>query len=125
MDYLERNHRATLEFMMACRERFDNYSLPIKPTYLFDVIAMKGPCIFSIRIVCTESKQKNGLFVANLLRSGGYERRKEQKIMFDPKNCDYVFVWTPENKYLIPSKEITQKKALTLSKFQEFKIIPS
>ena len=41
---------------------------------------------------------------------------------FDNASCDYVFVYTVDEKiYLIPSKEITSKSSITVGiKYQEY-----
>jgi hypothetical protein len=50
--------------------------------------------------------------------------QKKRKNNFDPSRCHHVFVWTPDLKYLIPTSEITQKKALILSEFRNFILAP-
>jgi hypothetical protein len=125
MDYIDRNHKAFIEFLYLCCDRFDNFALPIKPNNKFDVIGIcesDSKICNRIRIICTETKNASGSYVVNLLKSGGYEDSKEKKSHFDSSSCDYVFASTPEDAYLIPSASITQKKALTLSMFEEFKI---
>lgn len=127
MDYIDRNHRALLEFMVLSSKIFDNFALPIKPNKDYDLIGISSgeEIKFSgIKIICTETKQASGAYVANLLRSGGYESKKEKKVHFQSSSCDFVFVWTPEKKYLIPSESITQTRAITLSVFNEFIIAP-
>ncbi len=122
MDYIARNHKALLEFMFLCEAKFQTYAIPFLTNHDYDVIGINDSACFKIKIICTENKQPSGAYVANLLRSGGYERGKEMKIHFDNKSCDYIFIWTPEEKYLIPSLEITQTRAITLSMFQNFRI---
>lgn len=125
MDYLERNYIAVLDFMTKCKEKFDNYAFPLKENYKFDIICLiKNKC-FTTKVICTETKNPGDHYVANLLKSGGYSERKEVKKHFDNSECDYVYIWTPGNKYLIPSKSINQKKALTLSSVYDEFIIPS
>lgn len=123
MDYLERNRRALLECMVLLKDRFEGFSIPVGSGNGFDLV---GYCstdsrkLNSIRVICTETKRDTGSYEANLLISGGYSNKKETKKHFDPRSCHYVFVWTPEEKYLIPTSEITQKKALVMSGFKEF-----
>lgn len=125
MDYIERNHTALLECMFLLRKRFENFCIPTKPNSFFDLVAFSSwgsRHLSSIKIVCTESKKESGSYVANLLTSGGYRDQKEVKKHFEPSNCHFVFVWTPEDKYLIPTNEITQTKSITLSVFEEYKL---
>lgn len=121
MDYIERKHRALLEFIVLAKN-FENVAIPIRSNQQYDVIGITCLSCFKIKIICTQNKQPSGAYVATLLKSGGYESGKEKKKHFQNDSCDYVFVWAPDEKYLIPSIEITQKRAITLSMFQEFKI---
>ena len=123
MDYLERNYRAVLECMFLLRDRFDGFALPIGSAKGFDLVGhckTDTPKLSSIRVICTETKRDTGSFEANLLISGGYNRGKKLKKHFDVSSCHYVFVWTPNHKYLIPTTDITQKKALILSEFERY-----
>jgi hypothetical protein len=122
MDYIERSHRALLEFMAHPKVDFDTFAIPILSNYDYDVIGITSSSCFKIKIICTETKQPSGAYIANLLRSGGYEQGKEKKKHFNNKTCDFVFVRCPDEKYLIPSCEIVQTRAITLSVFQQFKI---
>lgn len=126
MDYIQRNYRAFIDFLTWTSGRFENVCIPLKSNSRFDVV---GYCstdsrkLSMIKIICTETKRSTGSYEANLLVSGGYNKRKEKKNHFDPSSCHYVFIWTPEWKYLIPTTEITQKKALILSEFEDFKLV--
>ena len=120
MDYIERNHRALLEFMVKTQDRFHNFAFPVKPNHSFDVIAIEFNKCIRVRIICTETQQNSGAYVANLLKSGGYQNRKEKKVHFDKISCDYIYVWTPEYKYLIPVIQVEQTRALTMSMYEEY-----
>lgn len=123
MDYIERNHNALIECMMLCKDRFSTFAIPFLSNHNYDIIGITFRYFFKIKIICTENKQPSGAYIANLLKSGGYESGKERKKHFDNTTCDFLFVWTPDDKYLIPSQNITQTRAVTLSVFEEFKII--
>ena len=125
MDYIERNYKALIDFIQMTKSRFENLCIPLKPNGFFDVVcfcSQDSRNLNSIKIVCTETKNPAGSYVANLTISGGYENRTEKKKHFDSSRCHYLFIWTPEAKYLIPTSEITQKKALVLSGFEKFRL---
>lgn len=123
MDYLERNYLAVLELLDCCKKRFDNFAFPIKQHHEFDVIGLENGECKRIRVICTESKNPSGAYVANLLKSGAHENNKSIKKSFSNKDCDYLFVLTPIGKYLIPTEEITQTKAITMSMFSSFALV--
>ena len=120
MDYLDRNHKAVLEFMVISSYRFDNFAFPIKTHHEFDLIALEKGKPYRVRIICTHCKNTQGNYVANLLKSGAHAKIPSKKKHFDPKDCDIVFVWTPDQKYIIPTENIDQSKAITLSMFESF-----
>ena len=109
--------------LVACRDTFSNYSFPMKQTYSFDVIGFKEEKPYRVKVISTDSKQPSGSYIANLRKSGGYSNSKEHKAPFDPKECDYVYICTPSEKYLIPSEKIKQRRAITLSQFNEFMLV--
>lgn len=123
MDLLERNYRAVTEALFLTKGRFDNISLPMKTSSDFHFIGHSKGNLFRVRVIATSTKNENGVWVANLLKGGGYYSEKEKKIHFDPSSCDWVYISTPEDKYLIPSEKITQKKAIVVSVFSEFKLV--
>lgn len=99
----------------------------MKPTFAYDLILISDKSgkelIMRVKVVQTESKSPSGTYVVNLRKSGGYVNSKECKAPFDPSMCDVVFVISPESAYMIPSNKITQKRAISLSMFEEFKCV--
>lgn len=124
-DFFQRNKNALIEFMNLYKEKFDSFAIPLNQINEFDVIGIKGEELLRIRIVVTETKNPSGAYVANLCKSGGYYQKKERKNEpFSPSSCDLIFICTPNGKYLIPSKDVKQTKAITLSVFKNH-LIPS
>ena len=131
MDYLEKSFNAVCQAIGYISKYSDNIFLPIKPTYAYDLIYSKWEetteFFIKVKVFQTKSQAPSGSYVLNLRKSGGYENAKEHKAAFDPSMCDVVFAMSPEGFYMINSMEITQKRAISLSKFQEYKCmdIPS
>ena len=124
MDYLKRSY-LTLSFAIGIlSKKFDNLCIPIKNNYYYDLIGEKEFSICRIKIITTDCKQPNGSYIANLRKSGGYINKKEIKEKFDNKFCDFLFIYAPDSSYLIPSFEVKTKRSITLSQFEDFKIIP-
>ena len=125
MNHVRRNFLALARAIAYFSHEYDNICLPINPTFAFDLIVVTRPSpdvsSFRVKVIQTESQSPSGYYVANLRKSGGYSSAKEHKAPFDPNMCDFLFVVSPMGSYLIPSGEITQKKNITLSMFEEFR----
>ena len=126
MNYIDFSFRAVCKaidhFSTGCKNIF----IPIKPFYSYDLIVLtKNDEMLRVKVARTESKAPSGSYVVNLRKSGGYDNSKETKAPFESSGCDIVCVISPENIYVIPSCEINQKRAISLSMFEEFKYIPS
>lgn len=117
------NSSALFAAMYFLRFEFEGFSFPLKPNYYFDLIAYRSVTkkeFERIKVIHTNYKNRNGKYEANLRRSGGYSKTNNLKKNFDFLTCDYLFIFTPENSYFIPSKDIECKRAIVLSKYNKF-----
>jgi len=127
MDYIERSFQCLARAIEFFSTEWENICLPMKHTFAFDLILVpKGKGIMMrVKVIQTESKSRSGAYVVNLRKSGGYTNAKEHKADFDPSMCDFLFIISPDGIYVIPSRKITQKRAISLSMFEEFKCKPN
>ena len=127
MDYIEKSFQSLAQAIEYFSQGCDNICLPMKPTFAFDLILITKEngkdLIMRVKVIQTESKAPSGSYVVNLRKSGGYANSKETKAPFDPCVCDVLFVISPDGAYMIPSHTITQKRAISLSRFEEFKCV--
>jgi len=124
MDYLKRNYISLSTAIGTLSKKFENLCIPIRTNFYYDLVGEKESCMFKIKIITTDCKQPSGSYIANIRKSGGYLDKKEAKENFNNKFCDFLFIYAPECSYLIPSSKVTTKRSITLSQFEEFKIIP-
>ena len=92
---------------------FVNICIPIRNSFFYDLVGEHDFKLFRIKVIYTECKQPSGHYIANIRKSGGYLDKKECKSPFEPKFCDYLYVETPTDKYLIPSNQISNIKSIT------------
>lgn len=126
MDYIERSYQTLSKAIGLLSPLYNNLSIPLKPSFYYDLLAeaIDTKEILKIKILCTECKAPSGAFVVTLRSCGGYDKKKELKKDFDSRSCDRLFVQSPESFYLIPSSEVSNKRAITLSQFTHCKLIP-
>lgn len=124
MNYIEKSFHAVCEAIESLSRKADNIFLPIKPTYAYDFIMTQTNTLLKVKVIQTSAQAPKGGYVANLRKSGGYMNSKEHKAPFNPSSCDILFIVSPEGKYVIPSEKITQKRAINLSKFEQYKMRP-
>lgn len=74
--------------------------------------------------VKTTTYQKNGTFIVAMRTSGGNRSGTGKVKKFDKSKADFIFVLTSnEERYLIPSKEVTSPNHVFLGKqFERFKV---
>jgi len=127
VDYFERSYKTLSKAIGFLAPLYGNLSLPMRPNFYYDILAetIDTKSILKIKILCTECKAPSGTYVVTLRSCGGYGQKKELKKDFDPLSCDRLFIESPESCYLIPSAEIFNKRAISLSQFKHYKIIPS
>ena len=123
-DYHHRRYLTISSAVSKLSYLFVNICIPIRNSFYYDLVCEKEFNLYRIKVIYTNCKQSSGSYVANIRKSGGYFSKKETKLPFNPKFCDYLFVETPEDYFLIPSEEISTKRSITLSMFEVFKIKP-
>ncbi len=125
MNYIHKSFQAVCQAIEYFSREAINIFIPIKPSYAYDLILLNSQSgkevTMRVKVVQTESQSPSGTYVVNLRKSGGYEHAKENKAPFDPSMCDVIFIISPGGAYMIPSKKITQKRAISLSMFEEYK----
>lgn len=122
LDYHHRSYQTLCSAFSVLIFKFDNFCLPIKSNFRYDLIGEKDFKLFRIKIIYTSCKQPSGSYIANIRKSGGYSNKKEYKAPFDPRHCDYLYIETPSEKYLIPTEEIDQTRSMTLSNYNSFRL---
>lgn len=123
-DYHHRSFQTVTNAMKALSKRFDNISIPMKGSFFYDLIVEKDMKLYRVKVVFTDCKQPSGSYIANIRKSGGYEKKKEIKESFDPGFCEFLFIDTPSESYFIPTNQIHTKRSITLSRFVEYKMAP-
>lgn len=125
MNYIDKSFQAVCQAIEYFSQGALNIFLPMKPTFAYDLILITEEngkeLMMRVKVVQTESQSPSGTYVVNLRKSGGYSDQKEHKAPFDPSMCDVLFVISSESAYMIPANKITQKRAISLSMFEEFK----
>ena len=124
MDYLEKSFISVARAIQFFSSRYENVCIPLRHSFSYDMIGVRNGEIHRIKVFRTECTAPSGSYVVNLRKSGGYNKANTQKKPFDPSMCDQVFVDSPDGIYVIPSSEITQSRALSLSMFKDY-FIPS
>lgn len=126
MDYLERSFQSVGAAIGILSSRVVNICLPLKPNFFYDLILETTPGkLDRVKIIYTDCQAPSGSFVANIRKSGGYADKKETKKPFDPHEVDKLFIFTPLGSYLIPTSEVTTTRSISLSQFENFRLIPS
>lgn len=91
-------------------------SLPLNDIQKYDLIADFNDGLQRVQVKTSRYKAKSGYYSVNLKNSGGSSGKSVIR-PFDNKLCDYVFVYSADNRcYLIPSNTILAKTAITLNK---------
>lgn len=112
------HHRSRLQTLCKAlsilSQKADTLSIPMK-TDFYDVIVDAKNVLSRVKVLRTNSKSRCGSYVVAL-------RKGMSKSKFSNISCEFVFVESPEGMYLIPSNEILQTTAITLSRFNEYKI---
>ncbi len=122
MNWLEMNFFSVCKATQVLSSRADNICIPVKHSFSYDLIVDAKGVISRIKVLRTDCKAPSGSYVVNIRKSGREGCKKEP---FCSAMCDFVFIDSPEGSYLIPSVEITQKRAITLSMFEKYLIVPS
>lgn len=99
-------------------------SLPLLDNQDYDVIIDENDVLKKIQIKTSGSKDKNGNYIVQL-KSVRANRTRNNIKLFNPDKIDYLFILTGSNeKYLIPTKSITNTCAITLNEDRKiYKVI--
>ena len=97
-------------------------AIPLNDTQKYDLIADFDGKLQRISVKTSKYTETNGASYQVQLKNSGGAGGKSVIRNFDNASCDYVFVYTIDEKtYLIPSKEITSKSSITVGiKYQEY-----
>lgn len=101
-------------------------SIPLNDTQPYDLIVDFNGKLNKIQVKTTRNLSVNNTYTVNLRSSGGNRTGKARDVPFDNNSCDYLFVYSGDEKiYLIPSNEIWAKTAMRLGKeWEKFIVVP-
>lgn len=119
-NYLERSYLTVAKAIHTLSFHFENIAVPIRNSVKYDLIIEKNSQTYRVKVIATSSKAPSGCYVANLRKSGGYNKMNTQKSPFDSQHCDFLYIHTPEEEYLIPSHRIPNGRQLSMSMCSEF-----
>lgn len=113
MNYLEKSYLSVCKATHILSSMYDNICFPVCQEFAFDIVGIKNNDMHRIKVLRTECKAPSGSYVVNI-------RNNDKKFPFDPSMCEMIFVDSPDGLYFIPSKIITQKRAISLSMFKDY-----
>lgn len=119
MNWLEMSFFSVCTAIEVLSTRCDNICLPMKHNFPYDLIVEAKGIFSRIKVLRTDCKAPSGSYVLNIRKSGKDSTHKQH---FCPSMCDFIFAVSPIGNYLIPSIEITQKRAISLSMFEKYLI---
>ena len=92
-------------------------SIPLNDTQPYDLVADFNGKLQKISVKTGKSSpKKNGIYTIQLRNTGGGRKNSIRQVLFDNSTCDYVFIYTVDEKlYLIPSAEINTKSAINVN----------
>ena len=123
MDYIERNYKTFAKAISILSQRYHNISIPMFRNFSYDLlIEGQDSNIYKVKVLNSDCQAPSGAYVVNLRSFGGYRKGKELKKGFDQSMCDMLFIESPDGYYLIETNSIDNKRAITLSQFDNFKI---
>lgn len=99
-------------------------SIPLNDTQKYDLVADINGKLNKISVKTSRSTDNGISYLVQLRNTGGNRTGKVRQVPFDNTSCDYVFVYTADEKmYLIPAKEITAKNCICVGvKYSEFEV---
>ena len=98
-------------------------ALPMNDTQKYDLIADFNGGLQRISVKTSRNKSEYGTYSVGLRNTGGSSGNIKTR-PFDNTTCDYLFILTGDDKiYLIPSKIIDAKNAITVGKkYTEYEV---
>lgn len=100
------DHAEALAISFLIRDGY-TVSVPFSENQPYDLVAEKNGEFFAVQVKSTSCLVKNAYQVE--LRSSGWNSDGRNVKNFDSGGSDYLFVWTPESCYFMPS-DVTPKK---------------
>ena len=100
-------------------------SIPLNDTQPYDLIADFDGKLQKIQVKTSRSTYTEGKsYVVGLRNCGGNRTGSVRAVSFDNTKCDYVFIYTGDNKYyLIPSKNISATNSIVVGiKYTEYEV---
>jgi hypothetical protein len=96
-------------------------SIPLNDTQKYDLVVEMNGELKRIQVKTTTSK--DGVNYQVDLRTTGGNRSRYINEKFDKSKIDYLFIYTENGSWLIPSEEIKSERSINLGeKFIDFKI---
>ena len=96
-------------------------SIPLNDTQKYDLVVEIDGELKKIQVKTTTTKKGENYQVDLRTTGGNRSRHKNEK--FDNSKIDYLFIYTENGTWFIPSEEIKTERSINLGKkFIEFKI---
>ena len=108
-------------------EYFTSYgyvvAIPLNDTQKYDLIVEKDNILSRISVKTSRHISENGTYEVNLRSCGGASGKSIIRY-FDNTSCEFVFIYTGNNKtYLIPCYDITAKSSIMVGKkYTEYEV---
>ena len=115
MTRVDSTFKSVCKAVQILSAKCDNICIPIKNGNNYDLIVDAKGIISRIKVIRTDCISETGSFIVNLRKSGNEP--------FSRQNCEFIFVACPVGNYLIPCSEITQKRAIHLTKFEKYLVV--
>lgn len=98
-------------------------SIPLNDTQKYDLVAEINGRLAKVQVKTSRNKKKSGSYEV-LLRHCGVASGKNVVSAFNKSLCDFLFVYTADDKmYLIPAEEIYNSNLINVgSKYSEFEV---
>lgn len=100
-------------------------AIPLNDTQSYDLVADFNGKLQRVQVKTSKFSTTNGkTYTVQLRNCGGNKTGKARVVKFDNTKCDYLFVYTGDNRcYLIPSCEIESTNAIKVGiKFTEYEV---
>ena len=99
-------------------------AIPLNDTQKYDLIADFNGKLQRVSVKTSKYTETDGASYQVQLKNSGGAGGKSIIRTFDNTSCDYVFVYTANEKiYLIPSEVITSVSSITVgNKYQEYQV---
>lgn len=99
-----------------------NCFLPMQDLSRFNLAIESDGRLFRINVISTSYKTKFGVYRVSLKTFGGHGSGERVRL-FDSTHQDFVFIHTSnDQKFLIPSEEVSPKHALSLGAYAKYEI---